>query len=138
MQSRLISIAAITLGVIGCATTTTRQAAGPVSPSTGFAGPLGLSPSNPFSAASTLQYQAPPFDRIKDSDYEPAIEAGMKQQIAEIDAIANQSATPTFDNTIVAMERSGVLLTRVAKVFNAITAANTNDTLQSVQERVAP
>ncbi|MEO7367943.1 MAG: M3 family metallopeptidase [Gemmatimonadaceae bacterium] len=97
-----------------------------------------LSPSNPFYAMSTLQYQAPPFNLIKDSDYEPAMLAGMQQQIAEIDAIANQAASPTFDNTIVAIERSGVLLTRAAKVFNAVTAANTNDTLQAIQERVSP
>jgi peptidyl-dipeptidase Dcp len=136
MHLRSTLIAAAALGVVGCSTATQQQAAGPVMPSTGFT-PL-LSPSNPFSTASTLQYQAPPFDRIKDSDYEPAMEAGMVQQIAEIDAIANQAAAPTFDNTIVAMERSGVLLTRAAKVFNAITAANTNDTLQAIQERLAP
>jgi peptidyl-dipeptidase Dcp len=93
---------------------------------------------NPFLTASTLQYQAPPFDKIKDSDYQPAIEAGMKQQIAEIEKIANNPDAPTFDNTVVAMERSGVLLTRVSKVFGAIAQANTNDTLQKIQEEEAP
>ncbi len=94
--------------------------------------------SNPFFAASTLQYQAPPFDRIKDSDYQPAIEEGIKQHLVEIDKIATQTATPTFDNTIVAMERSGALYTRVTHVFDAIAQSNTNDTLQKVQEDEAP
>jgi peptidyl-dipeptidase Dcp len=135
MHFRSTLIAAVAVGVAGCASATQQGTTGTMP---GTAPATTLSPSNPFYAASTLQYQAPPFDRIKDSDYEPAMEAGMVQQIAEIDAIANQSAAPTFDNTIVAMERSGVLLTRAAKVFNAITAANTDDTLQAVQERIAP
>ena len=93
---------------------------------------------NPFFAASTLQYQAPRFDKIKDSDFEPAIDEGVKQQLAEIGKIAEQTAAPTFDNTIVAMERSGALLTRAGKVFYGLAQANTNDTLQKIQEDVAP
>jgi peptidyl-dipeptidase Dcp len=95
-------------------------------------------PANPFYAASTLPYQAPPFDRIHDGDYQPAIEAGIEQQREEIAAIANSSAPPTFENTIVAMERMGQLLTRVTMVFDAITQANQNDVLQKVQEIEAP
>jgi peptidyl-dipeptidase Dcp len=95
-------------------------------------------PSNPFYAASTLPFQAPPFDKIHESDYQPAIEAGMAQQLAEIDAIANRTAAPTFENTIVAMERSGQLLSRVTQVFDAIAQANTNPNLQKVQEIEAP
>lgn len=129
---RLTSLAVVALGLAACTTATQQGAAPSTSASTT------LSPSNPFYAASTLQYQAPPFDRIKNSDYQPAMEAGMRQQLAEVDVIANQSELPTFNNTIVAMERSGVLLTRAAKVFNAITSANTNDTLQKIQEIVAP
>jgi peptidyl-dipeptidase Dcp len=97
-----------------------------------------LPSSNPFYATSTLLYQAPPFDRIHDTDYQPALDAGMREQIGEIEAIANQSGPPTFDNTIVAMERSGALLTRVSKVFNAVTGANTDSTLQRIQEEEAP
>jgi peptidyl-dipeptidase Dcp len=97
-----------------------------------------LPASNPFAAPSTLPYQAPDFTKIHDSDYEPAFIAGMAQNIAEVDAIANQTSAPTFDNTILELEKSGALLTRVAKVFNAITGANTNDSLQAIQERVAP
>jgi len=133
--NKTVSFAVVALVLAGCATAT--QQSGTGSGTTPSAS-MGLSPSNPFYAASTLQYQAPPFDRIKDSDYQPAMEAGMRQQIAEMDAITNQTAAPTFDNTIVAMERSGVLLTRAAKVFNAVTGANTNDSLQAIQERVAP
>ncbi|HZS61621.1 MAG TPA: M3 family metallopeptidase [Gemmatimonadaceae bacterium] len=93
---------------------------------------------NPLLEKSPLFEQAPPFDRIEDGDYQPAIEEGMRQQLAEFDAIASQSAPPTFENTIAAMERSGAVLTRALKVFTAINHANTNDTLQRVQEIIAP
>jgi peptidyl-dipeptidase Dcp len=93
---------------------------------------------NPFLSASSLQFQAPPFDRIKDTDYQPAIEQGMKQQLAEIDTIANNPAPPTFANTIEAMERSGALLTRVSKVFFNLTQSNTNDTMQKIEADEAP
>ena len=76
----------------------------------GVAGAQAFGPSNPFYAESTLPFQAPPFDKIKDSDYQPAIEAGMAQQLQETDAIANNPAAPTFENTIVAMEKTGQLL----------------------------
>src|SRR2546428_10483769 len=79
--------------------------------------PIPFSASNPFAKASALPYQAPPFDRIKEGDYAPAIEEGMKRQIAEIEAIADNPEPPTFANTLEAMERSGELLTRAAKVF---------------------
>lgn len=90
--------------------------------------------SNPFATASTLPFQAPPFDRIKDADYQPAIEAGMARQRGEIDAIANDATAPTFENTLVAMEKSGQMLQRVMQVFGAVTQANTNPTLQKVEE----
>ena len=93
---------------------------------------------NPFYAASTLPFQAPPFNKIKDSDYQPAIEAGIAQQLQEMDAIANNPAAPTFDNTIVAMEKTGQLLNRVTLVFFGVTQANTNDTLQKVQDIETP
>ena len=85
---------------------------------------------NPFFAPSKLPFQAPPFDKIKDSDYQPAIEEGMKQQLVEIKKIAENPAPPTFENTLVALEKSGQLLSRVTLVFNAITDANTNPVLQ--------
>ena len=95
-------------------------------------------PSNPFYAPSTLPFQAPPFDKIKDEDYQPAIEAGMAQQRIEIQAIADNPAAPTFDNTIVAMEKSGQLLDRAMAAFDGVTGANTNPTLQKVETIEAP
>jgi peptidyl-dipeptidase Dcp len=95
-------------------------------------------PSNPFYAPSTLPFHAPPFDKIKDSDYQPAIDAGMARQLEEVEAIANAPAAPTFENTIVALEKSGQLLNRAYLVFNCVTAANTNDDLQKVQDYEAP
>jgi peptidyl-dipeptidase Dcp len=129
---------ATAFAIAGCATTVppTTTTSGPATPAATAA--AALSASNPFYAESTLPFHAPPFDRIKDSDYQPAIEAGMKEQIAEVESIANQSAAPTFDNTIIPMERSGALLTRVLKVFNAITSANTDSILQRVQEEENP
>src|ERR1700746_2010984 len=75
-------------------------------------------PSNPFYAPSPLPFEAPPFDKIKDEDCQPAIEAGMAQQQVEIQAIADNPSAPTFDNTIVAMEKTGQLFDRVMAVFS--------------------
>ena len=97
-----------------------------------------MSQDNPLLEPSTLPYEAPPFDRITDADYQPAIEAGMARQRAEVDSIAAQEADPTFDNTIVALERSGQLLSRVMLAFNAVTSANTDSVLQEVQAEEAP
>jgi peptidyl-dipeptidase Dcp len=95
-------------------------------------------PSNPFYAASTLPLQAPPFDKIKDTDFQPAIEAGMELQREEVRKIANNSEAPTFENTVVALERSGQVFNRVMTVFNAVTGANLNPTLEKLQEIEAP
>ncbi len=93
---------------------------------------------NPFTTASSLPYQAPRFDIIKDSDYQPAFEAGMKEQITEIRRIADNPASPTFDNTIAAMERSGRILDRVSNTFFGVVQANTNPALDKVQTEEAP
>jgi peptidyl-dipeptidase Dcp len=103
-----------------------------------LAGAAAAADSNPFFQKSPLQDQAPPFDKIKDADYAPAIEEGMKRQIAEIDAIANDPAPPTFANTLEAMERSGELLTRVAKVFFNLAQSNTDDAMQKIRAEEAP
>jgi peptidyl-dipeptidase Dcp len=95
-------------------------------------------PSNPFYAESTLPFHAPPFNKIKDSDYQPAIDAGMAEQITEVEAIANNPAPPTFENTIVAFERSGRLLDRAWAAFNCVTGANIDDDLQKLQDYEAP
>jgi peptidyl-dipeptidase Dcp len=94
--------------------------------------------SNPFAQPSTLPFQAPRFDLITDKDYQPAIEAGMAEQAAEITRIANNPAAPTFDNTIVAIERSGRMLDRATSAFFGVVQANTNPTLDKVQETVSP
>ncbi len=135
LNYRVVIWSAASLTFAGCAATTSQY---PSTTATTSDGAGLLSQSNPFAAQSALPFQAPPFDRIKDSDYQPAIEAGMKEQIGEIEAIANQTTPATFDNTIVPMERSGGLLTRVSKAFNAVTGANTDSTLQRIQEQEAP
>ncbi len=93
---------------------------------------------NPFFAASTLPFQYPPFDLIKDEHYAPAFEKGMAEHAAEIEAIANASEPASFDNTIVAMEKSGQLLDRTQTMFFSMTGANTNDTLEKLQSEFAP
>jgi peptidyl-dipeptidase Dcp len=93
---------------------------------------------NPLLNPSTLPFHAPRFDAIRDNDYQPAIERGIRDQRAELARIANDPAAPTFDNTIVALERSGQLLNRAYMIFNGLAGANTNDTLQKVQETEAP
>jgi peptidyl-dipeptidase Dcp len=93
---------------------------------------------NPFATASNLPYQAPRFDLIKDSDYQPGYEQGMAIQRSEMTRIANNPAPPTFDNTIVAMERSGRMLERVGLAFSGVVGANTNPVLDKVQEVEAP
>jgi peptidyl-dipeptidase Dcp len=94
--------------------------------------------SNPFMHASALPFQAPDFKKIKDSDFAPAFEEGLKQQLAEIDTIANNTEAPTFDNTLVALEKSGQLLRRVNGVFNMLSGANTDSVLQKLSEEIAP
>ena len=93
---------------------------------------------NPFFAESPLPYQHPPFDRIDDAHYTPAFERGMADQIAEIEAIAGASEPATFENTIVALERSGQLLNRVAATFFALSSADTNDAINAIRNEMAP
>lgn len=97
-----------------------------------------LSGENPFAAPSTLALHAPAFDDIRVEHFLPAFTAGIEEQLQEIKAIAAQSDAPTFENTIVALERSGALLTRVERVFSNLTSANTNKHLQNIQSEMAP
>ena len=97
-----------------------------------------LPSTNPFAAPSPLQYQAPDFTRIRNTDFQPAIEEGMRQQLAEVAAVIRNPAAPTFENTILPLERAGQLLSRVQRVFGALTSSNTNDTLQAIQRALAP
>ncbi|HTB07435.1 MAG TPA: peptidyl-dipeptidase Dcp [Bacteroidia bacterium] len=93
---------------------------------------------NPFANPSTLAFQTADFANIKDSDFEPALEEGIKQQMAEVEEIANDSAAATFENTLVALEKSGQMLRRVYGVFNLLTGANTDPVLQKLSEDIAP
>ena len=97
-----------------------------------------LEASNPFAKPSTLQYGYPAFDKIKNEHFAPAFAEGMRLEAAEVMKIADNKAAPTFDNTIVAMERSGALLTRVRSAFYTLTGSYTNDTLQALQKDLAP
>ncbi|MES2115457.1 MAG: M3 family metallopeptidase, partial [Pseudomonadota bacterium] len=93
---------------------------------------------NPFLKPSTLPFEYPAFDKIKDEHFAPAFAEGMRVQLQEIDAIANNPKPATFDNTIVAMERSGQLLTRVQTTFQNLQGANTNDALDAIDRDMSP
>ncbi|HEV3182254.1 MAG TPA: M3 family metallopeptidase [Steroidobacteraceae bacterium] len=93
---------------------------------------------NPFAAPSTLAFHLPPFDRIRDSDYRPAFEAGMADELRQVAAIAHNSEPPTFANTIVALERSGRLLERVDTTFSNLNACNTDSEMQQIDTDMAP
>ena len=97
-----------------------------------------VSDDNPFYTESTQPYQLPPFDRIEESHFLPAFERGMAEQLEEVAMIVGQSDPVTFDNTLVALERSGVLLNRVAATFFNLSSADTNEALDQIQAEVAP
>ena len=94
--------------------------------------------SNPLMKKSSLQYQAPEFDKIKDEHFKPALDYGLKVQQVEIQKIAHQNTTPTFENTVLALENSGEVLNRTKLIFSNLTGSNTNSTLQSLDEEFAP
>lgn len=93
---------------------------------------------NPLLQPSTLPFKAPAFDKITDAHFRPAILEGMKRHLAEVDAIANNPEAPTFENTIVALEKSGQDLNRASSVFYNLTGSATNDTLQAIKADLAP
>jgi peptidyl-dipeptidase Dcp len=93
---------------------------------------------NPLFKQSTLQYQAPPFNLIKDEHFKPAFERGIKLQEKEIQDILNNPAAPTFQNTLLALEISGADLTRATGIFYNLTSSNTNPTLQAIEAEYAP
>ena len=93
---------------------------------------------NPLMTESKLPFHYPPFDKIKNEDFKPAMEAGMRDQLKEIDPIANNSQKPTFDNTIVALEKTGRLLDRSDRIFSNLNSCNTNPELQKIDKEMAP
>ncbi|WP_330180694.1 M3 family metallopeptidase [Nocardia sp. NBC_01503] len=94
--------------------------------------------SNPFFEPSTLPYQLPPFADIREEHYLPAFEAGMAEKLAEIDAIAADTEGPTFANTVVALERSGAVLTRVANVFFNISSSDATPGTDAIEGEMSP
>ena len=97
-----------------------------------------VDPNNPFFAEYSTPFQVPPFDKIDTTHYMPAFLEGMKQQMSEIEAITNNSTPPDFDNTILAFDKSGQMLSRVSKVFFNITEAHTNEQLQILTRKLSP
>src|SRR5690242_20622257 len=93
--------------------------------STPSAEPAAMSPSNPFFAPSPLPLHYPQFDRIRDSDFAPAFDAGMAEQLKQVQVIADSPEPPTFDNTLLALEKSGQLLDRATTVFFNLVGADT-------------
>lgn len=94
-----------------------------------------MTATNPFFDISLLPYQAPHFDQINDSHYRPAFDEALRQKRADIDAIVAQAAAPDFTNTVLALEKSGAMLSRVSSVFFAMTSAHTNSFLQELEEQ---
>jgi peptidyl-dipeptidase Dcp len=113
-------------------------AAGALAVSVGQGQEPKFGPQNPFYKASPLPFQAPPFDKIKDTDYEPAILAGMEEETREIRSIADSAEPPTFANTLVEMDKSGELLHRVQAAFSGVAGANTNPLIEKIQQDMAP
>ncbi|GAA2578254.1 M3 family metallopeptidase [Dactylosporangium fulvum] len=97
-----------------------------------------FSADNPFAAPSELPYQLPPFDRIESGHYLPAFERGMAEQRAEVDVIAADPEPPTFENTLVALERSGRILQRVSAAFFNVTSSDTSPELQEIESTIVP
>ena len=98
----------------------------------------GQSQANPFFEPSSLPFQAPDFSKIKDEHFLPALEEGMKQHLAEIEAIASNPEPATVENTLEAMERSGELLTRTSQVFFNLVGTDSNDERRAIQSEIAP
>ena len=138
-RKRLILVLAAGISVVGCGTTMMEKKveknSAMIAPAT-TSTPIDIT--NPFLTPSKLYLQAPPWDQIKDHHYMPAYLEGMRQATAEIRAIADNPEAATFENTIVAQERSGAMLSRVSRAFGIASATNKNDTIQKVESDVAP
>ncbi len=93
---------------------------------------------NPFVAESPLPFQFPPFDKVQPAHFRPAYEFGMAEQLREVAAIAGNPAAPTFDNTLVALERSGQVFTRVDRVLRILASAHTSDAIRAIEKDMAP
>ena len=132
MSRTVVLAAAISLALAACSANTPE----PVTDTTAAATPAPAE--NPLLIPSTLPFGAPAFDRIKDSHYLPAFEAGMQQHLAEMRKIADNPEPATFENTIEAQERSGQTLSRVSRIFFGLVQADTNPERQKIQQEIAP
>src|SRR5438045_2404288 len=122
--------AVLLLFTLGCVTVPLSQAAKAASPTPAPSTKVTTaSAANPLLTESTLPFQLPPFDKIKDEHFQPALEQGIAEEEKEADAIAKQTEKPTFENTVVALEKSGQLLGRARRVFSNFGACNTNPTI---------
>ncbi|RUO20066.1 dipeptidyl carboxypeptidase II [Aliidiomarina iranensis] len=134
----LASLIGASLAITGCSEPAPTQTSETASMNESSSTNAEASVQNPFFQASTLQYQAPDFRVINDDHFLPAFERGMEEHMAEIEEIANNPEAPTFENTIVAMERSGELLTRVSRVFYNLTGTDSNEQRRAIQSELAP
>ncbi|MBD9535865.1 peptidyl-dipeptidase Dcp [Stenotrophomonas sp. STM01] len=136
MSRTVVLAAAISLALAACSG---KESTTPVSANApAQAGQPADASTNPFMTASSLPFQAPAFDKIKDSDYLPAFEEGMRQHLVEIKQITDNTQPATFDNTLLPMEQSGAILDRVSRVFFSVVQADTNPERQKIQEDVVP
>jgi peptidyl-dipeptidase Dcp len=135
MSRTVVLAAAISLALVACG----KESTAPVNTNApASAGQPADASTNPFMAVSTLPFQAPAFDKIKDSDYLPAFTEGMRQHLAQIKQITDNTQPATFDNTLLPMEQSGEILDRVSRVFFSVVQADTNPERQKIQEEVVP
>jgi len=91
---------------------------------------------NPFFKEWTTPFGVPPFDQIENEHYRPAFAEGMRLHKEEIDAIVNNQEEPTFENTLMALDKSGTFLNRVSNVFSNLSGANTNDSIQAIEKDI--
>ncbi len=128
MKTSILAVSVLSAALLaGCNTDTNNEAQAPA-----------MASDNPFLTPSTLYMQYPPFDRIENEHYKPAMEIGMKEHIAEIEAIASNPDAPTFENTILALEDAGDTLARVSRVFYSLASAHTNDDIEAIRAEMAP
>jgi len=97
-----------------------------------------LDKNNPFFSDYDTPFEVPPFDKINNSHYMPAFEKGMEIHKKEVEAILSNTEKPTFNNTIVALDESGKILSKVSRVFFGLASANTNPEMQMIQMEISP
>ena len=136
MKYPLITTLILSLAISACSKTETQTASEEKADEK--TAPAEISADNPFFAESSLYLKTPAFDKIKHEHYAPAFEVGMREQLAEIDAIADDPDPATVANTLIPMEKSGQLLDRVSRVFFALASADTNDDIEALRSEMAP